>query len=206
MYKMMIQNEKLKQLNLISQQVMINHYFHTSSGLLSLFPSKNISTMEGNIHVSMQFIENNHGMKIVEIIVGNSSKESVLGKLLVESRMVTNNERIVFVSPKKDVLFHSDEEHLCLTSGVWKGKSIRQYAAFPIDGKLQKRLKSGDIGICPIGKGNISGIFTLEAVLEPGEISKAYTWAISSNSEKTLLQLHEMLQKQTSFSNKKMIL
>lgn len=204
MSKMMIQNEKLKQLNLIPQQVMINHYLHTSSGLLSLFPGKNISTMEGNIHVSMQYVENSHTMKIIEVMVQNSSNEKVFGKLIVESRMVTKSERIVFVSPKKDVLFHSDEEHLCLTSGVWKGKSIRQYAANPIDGELQKRLQSGDIGFCPIGRGNISGLFTLEAELEPGEISKAYTWVISSDSKNTLLQLNEMLQKnRLAFQTKK---
>lgn len=183
------------QLNIVPQHFIINHFLYTDEGIHSLFPGREILPLSGKISCYVQFVKNTGDLKIAETTIYNHSNEKISVKLIVENRMITENDRFVFVSPKKDVLFHSDEQRLCLTSGIWKGKSIRQYGAVPSDRNIDELLQSGYIGYNPIGKGNVSGYYTLEAEMEPNECSAAFTWAITSQSENVLLEMNESLQK-----------
>lgn len=147
-------------------------------------------------------------IQLTEISIKHLRQESLPLKIFISHYFPNIENNYVFISPLKDVLFHSNDHALFISSGQLKGHSICQYGAIRNERNPLYEIKDGVIPFSPICFGDITGIFSLEASLAPLESITVYSWLIASTdyNENELFYWDERLKKETSFLHKKVIL
>jgi len=177
----------------------MHHYLYLNGKYTNIEPEK-MESFDCGLEVRLQPYQRDEDTLVMKAHFYNLSESSMNIKLFVENRIYGMDHRYGFISPKRDVLFFTDENSLCIASGVFREKSLCQYGI--IERKRRwSWIRKAQIPFSPFGLGEVSGIYTLEKVLAPKEMASAYTWMIYSDSmaEQELLLQDQQLKTALAF-------
>jgi len=181
-------------------QLKFNHYLYWNGKMKKITAGENW-LMDGSFHINCRYLHTKDDILLAKLSISNLTDQRVPIKVFVESNLNELKNNYVFVSPKKDVLFLTNEDGLFLASGMINGTSMSQYGVLKKYQYIEK-ICDGVIPFNPIGTGNVVGLYTLEQLLVPYETTIAYTWTLASKtfSEKELLIRDEQLKSRLAFS------
>lgn len=177
----------------------MNHYLYVKGEYTNMVPGKRES-IAGGLEAHLVPYQREDGTIVMKTDFFNNREEPLEIRLFVENIILGKESRFGFVSPKRDVIYITDENCLCIASGIFREKSLCQYGILQRE-HLWNWLQNGQIPFRPLGMGEVAGIYTLEKVLAPKEQVSAYTWMIYSQSmsEQELLKRDHRLKTALAF-------
>jgi hypothetical protein len=176
------------------------YWLGDSTEKLLLLEDLSIKMKQANIHSKVDFFD---------IFVTNHSKTDREAKLILMQRhSETANEHFSFVSPNDDVIFHFADKQIYLVSGINSCGKMKQCTVQPIwnigTDRLWSCRESGVLSYQPMAKGAAASIFALDLRMGPRETQKSSCWMIEGTEKKTIINLNQMLLKNTlAFPDKK---
>jgi len=184
----------------LNDQLIPNHFLYWNGKMKKITAGENW-LMDGSFHINCRYLHTKDDCFLAKLSISNLTDQRVTIKIFVESHLNELKKNYIFVSPKKDVLFLTNEDVLFLASGMLNGTSMTQYGVLKRNQYMEK-IYDGMIPFIPIGTGNVVGLYTLEQRLVPYETTIAYTWTLASKifSEKELLSQDEQLKSRLAFS------
>mgnify|MGYP006928712219 CR=1 FL=1 len=192
----------LEETDALLKEVEFVHYVFFGQSMHSLAGSTDLY-FEPHLHVSVNVLEHEQKKLLKKITIKSLSEQTIPIKLITGTFVSESKNNYVFISPTHDAIFLLNEKNLYLTSGMVKGEPLSQYGVLPPENL--KQLHDGMIPLCPLGKGNVGAVFSLETVLAPYETVDAYTWILKTNTqiEEKLLQKNQDMKYRLAFSEKK---
>jgi hypothetical protein len=188
---------------MFSQGLWINgkiYWLGNASEKLLPLDDLSIKVKQANIHSKVEFFD---------IFVTNHAKTSKEAKLILMQRHTeTANEHFSYVSPNEDVIFHFADKRIYLVNGMNGSGRMKQCTVQPLWNIGTERLwncrESGKLNYQPMAKGAAASIFSLDLNLGPRETQKSSSWMIEGTEKSTVINLNNMLLKNTlAFPDKK---
>ncbi|WP_033828411.1 hypothetical protein [Bacillus andreraoultii] len=186
----------------LKQQLKMRHYLYYNGSKVRITMGENW-LFNKSFHINFRYLYTKDDLIVTNLSISNLTDERIRIKLFVETFLNELKNNYIFVSPKKDVLFLTNNDGLYLTSGIMNGRSLAQYGVLNKD-SYEEKIQDGIIPFNPIGSGNCIGLFSLEQELEPYEATVANTWTLASNSysERDLFHWDSQLKSRLAFSKK----
>lgn len=176
------------------------YWLGNSSEKLLLLADLSIKVKRSNIHSKVEFFD---------VFVTNHSHASRDAKLILMQRQASaGNEHFSFVSPNDDVIFHFADKRIYLVCGMNSRGRMKQCTVQPLwnigNDRLWHCRESGVLNYQPMAKGAAASIFTLDLKMGPRETQKSSCWIIEGTEKKSIINLNQMLLKNTlAFPDKK---
>ncbi|MCM3665574.1 hypothetical protein M3204_14250 [Mesobacillus subterraneus] len=176
------------------------YWLGNASEKLLPFDELSIKVKQANIHSKVEFFD---------IFVTNHAKSCKQAKLiLIQRHAETANEHLSFVSPNEDVIFHIADKRIYLVNGMNSSGRMKQCTVQPVWNISTERLwncrESGKLNYQPMAKGAAASVFSLDLNMGPRETQKSSCWMIEGTEKNTVVNLNNMLLKNTlAFPDKK---
>lgn len=186
----------------LKQQIKMRHFLYYNGSKVRITMGENW-LVNKSFHINFRYLYTKDDLIVTNLSISNLTDKKIRIKLFVETFFNEVKNNYIFVSPKKDVLFLTNNDSLYLTSGIMNGRSLSQYGVLNKD-SYEEKIHDGMIPFNPIGSGNCIGLYSLEQELAPYETTVANTWAIASisYSERDLLNWDSQLKTRLAFSKK----
>jgi hypothetical protein len=175
-------------------------WLESGFGKILLSDELSIEIKQANIHSKVEFYD--------LYVTNHSSSEREVKLILMQRLAATQSEQFSFVSPKEDVIFQVAEKRIFLMNGISSYGRKKQCTVQPLWNNNTERLwncqKTGRLNYQPLAKGSAACLISLDLNLGPGETQKSTCWTIDGTEKLTVLNLNQMLLKNTlAFPDKK---